>query len=61
MQEACACAIRMLLENEIEKFPIDLKNIKQYQGNRTPHIILKYPNISHILKNRVAFRVAFLY
>ena len=34
MQEACACAIRMLLENEIEKFPIDLKNIKQYQGNR---------------------------
>lgn len=34
MQEARACAIRMLLENGIDKFPIDLKKIKQYQGNR---------------------------
>lgn len=30
MQEACAYAIRMLLENEIDKFPVDLRSIKQY-------------------------------
>ena len=34
MQEARACAIRMLLENGIDKFPTDIKSIKQYQGNR---------------------------
>lgn len=47
MQEACAYAIRMLLENEIDKFPVDLRSIKQYGNHRI--IYLTYDQAENII------------
>ena len=50
MQEACAYAIRMLLENEIDKFPVDLRSIKQYGNHRI--IYLTYDQAENIIASK---------